>query len=125
MGSFGTVHTSRLALLHLSKGLRIISFYAFIPSMNIMIDSTIRPVLRRTVIPVEAPFRSYLSSAATRLGYLYPELLFTVRDDAVEVTGAVEESVMRREVLHAVYREKIFAETLPLRRTLIDGLLGR
>jgi hypothetical protein len=93
--------------------------------MSIMIDSTVRAVLPTTIVAVEPTFRLHLASATTRLGYLYPDLVFTVIDEGVAVTGEGEESILRREVLHAVYREKIFAETLPLRRTLIDGLLAR
>jgi hypothetical protein len=101
------------------------SVYPLIPDMNIMIDSTVQPVPQQTIIAIEPTFRLHLASATTRLGYLYPDLVFTIIDEGVAVTGDGEESVLRREVLHAVYREKIFAETLPLRRTLIDGLLAR
>lgn len=77
------------------------------------------------LIEVDASLRPYLPTAATRLGYLYPDVQFVVRTDGVELVGTdIDLAAMRREVLHAVYRERVFAETLPLRRTLIDGLLA-
>jgi hypothetical protein len=65
-----------------------------------------------------------MSAAATRLGYAHPSLRFVADADVIAVTGLIEdEIVLRREVLHAVYREHVLHQTLPLRRSLLDGLL--
>ena len=96
--------------------------------MDLQTDSPLRADeqnVERTLFAVEKVFHPHLPSAATRLGYLYPKLCFEVTAAGMEVSGEFDESILRREILHAVYRERIFAETLPLRRTLIDGLLAR
>ncbi len=73
---------------------------------------------------VEPSLRFCMSAAATRLGYAYPSLRFVVDVDGIAVTGLInDESLLQREVLHAVYREHILYQALPLRHSLIDGLL--
>lgn len=92
------------------------------------LDSTSTPAVPecgRFLVAVEAQLLPHLPAAATRLGYLYPELVFETVPEGMAITGSLDISVVRRELLHQVYRERIFAETLPLRRTLIDGLLAR
>jgi len=77
-------------------------------------------------VDIDPALMGYASAALVRLGYLYPDAVFQAGEAAVIVTGCITDiSVMRREVLHATYRERIYAETLPLRRSLLDGLLAR
>ena len=68
----------------------------------------------------------HVPEAMTRLGYLYPDLVFTGCDGGIQVEGAIsDETKLRRDVLYAVYRQKTFVTTLPLRASLIQLLAGR
>jgi hypothetical protein len=65
----------------------------------------------------------YAEPALARLRYLYPRLTFALCESGIKVNGDTSVvSIAAREVLYAVYREKIYAETLPLRRSLIDAV---
>jgi hypothetical protein len=78
------------------------------------------------IIGVGEHFLAYIPAAVVRLGYLHPHLTFSWTPlGNVHVEGTFDHHDVRRDVLHAVYREKVLKETLPLRQKLIDGLLGR
>lgn len=78
------------------------------------------------LIEIEPLFRGHLAAAVARLSYLYPQSTFAVTETGVSVsTGDRDETDLKREIFYAVYRQQIYIETLPLRRTLIDGLLAR
>ena len=76
------------------------------------------------IIPVPASFRPYLDAAVVRLGYLKPMLQFAGSDEGIRVSGAspAERDELTRDVMHVLYREKIYAETLPMRRRLVEAL---
>lgn len=68
----------------------------------------------------------YVAEAVVRLGYLFPDLIFKICDSGIQVEGAVsDETKLRRDVLYAVYRQKTFITTLPLRTSLVQLLAGR
>lgn len=91
-----------------------------------MIETGARPAVTLLKVDIDPALIGYASNALVRLGYLYPDAVFEAGEAAVSVTGPITDiAVMRREVLHATYRERIYAETLPLRRRLLDGLLAR
>ncbi|WP_245464029.1 hypothetical protein [Rhizobium sp. NXC24] len=81
---------------------------------------------RRSAIELDPTFRPYLAVAIVRFSALHPgteiEISQTISllDD-----GAASVDLLVREFHHCLYREKIYAETLPLRRALLDGVLGR
>lgn len=61
--------------------------------------------------------------AVVRLAYLYPKLQFTLTADEIEISGPVDdEAVVRRDVAYALYRQRIFQRSLPLRQALLDTL---
>jgi len=72
-------------------------------------------------ITVPEKSRTFLDSALLRVGYLHPHWLVTSTSEGVvvEVESGPSEAEVRREILYSVYREKILAETLDLRRGLI------
>lgn len=78
-------------------------------------------------IQVPQPLRRHAEMAIVRLGYLYPRHEFSVEDGVLHVRGHgdADPATIRREVLHAVYREKIYDETLPLRQTLLEMVARR
>jgi hypothetical protein len=75
-------------------------------------------------VEIAQAFQPYLEAAVLRLGSQYPSLRFLVRDAVIAVAGATPEnqSEIRKAVLHAVYREKIYAETLPMRQALVAAV---
>jgi len=65
--------------------------------------------------------RTFFFFLLLRIGYLYPHWLVTSTADGlvVEIGNGSSEAEVRREILYTVYREKILAETMDLRRGLI------
>ncbi len=62
-------------------------------------------------------------AALARLAYHYPELHFAVKGETIEVSGEdFDETVMRREVSYALYRQHIFDQSLTLRTALLTTL---
>ena len=69
------------------------------------------------LIAIPSSMEAYLSAAVVRLGYLFPNLSFGASEQGITVAGMTTEVAeqLKRDVLHAVYREKVYAETLPMR----------
>ncbi|RTM10590.1 MAG: hypothetical protein EKK31_02210 [Hyphomicrobiales bacterium] len=80
-------------------------------------------------ITVEIPqsFSDFVEGALLRIQARYPDLRFRVTDAGLEVNGVpvAEVDQLRKQVFHAVYREKIYIETLPLRHKLIEAVTTR
>jgi hypothetical protein len=77
-------------------------------------------------ILVPAEFAAAVSSALVRLQYLYPSYAFQTEGERIVVTGVEPERLpeMQREITYALYREKIYADGLPMRRRLYERLFG-
>jgi hypothetical protein len=69
----------------------------------------------------------YVEPALARLRYLYPDIEFAAAGNDIEVLSAKGEpaAMVEREIRYALYREKIYAETLPLRRALIKAVTSK
>lgn len=65
--------------------------------------------------------RPFAAAALSRLGYLHPNWRLRVDAStiAVEVLDDEPEEAIVREVRYAIYREKILAETMDMRRHLL------
>jgi hypothetical protein len=75
-------------------------------------------------IEVKPAFAGYLDAAITRLSYLFPRLRFSQCDIAISVSGdSLDHATITREVNFALYRERIYSETLPLRERMYKALL--
>ena len=76
--------------------------------------------------PVSAPFASFIAPAVVRLSFLFPDAVFEHDGAVITINGinAEEEGKLRKEICFALYREKIYADTLDLRTGLI-GLLSQ
>ncbi|ANP86040.1 hypothetical protein [Rhizobium leguminosarum] len=85
-----------------------------------------QPGKRAYKIPIGPEFRPYLYDAIMRFSYLHPSVQVAVDTD-VMLTGAEGTDVadLIRDFHFTLCRQKIYAETLPLRRTLIEGVMGR
>jgi hypothetical protein len=79
-----------------------------------------------TIVSVDEPFLPFVESALARLRYLYPDARFDLREGGIRIAAArhgVE--AIARDVSFLLYREKIYAETLPLRRALVEAVTQR
>jgi hypothetical protein len=78
------------------------------------------------IITVDEPFRPFVDAALARLTYLYPHAAFGRHEDEIVVTATARlVDVIARDVSFILYREKIYAETLPLRRALVEAVTAR
>lgn len=77
---------------------------------------------RQYRIQVPPGYLQYVEAAIIRLCYLRPQWSFCYRNCAVEVEADVPLADVTRELMHAIYREKVYTETLPLRRELLAML---
>ncbi len=79
------------------------------------------------IVEVAERFRPYTDAALARLQYLYPKINFVLIADGIEVSGNIDipSETLSREIHYALYREKIYAETLPMRRALIEAVTHR
>ena len=72
-------------------------------------------------------FVEYLAAAAARLQVLFPHAVLDCQSDVVRAGSvSAEEAIrLRRDLLHLLYREKVYAETLDMRRALIRAVTQR
>lgn len=72
---------------------------------------------------VEVPedLRPFAATALSRLGYLHPNWRLCIEASTIAVEAPADESeeVVLREIRYALYREKILAETMDIRRDLL------
>ncbi len=67
----------------------------------------------------------YVPDAIIRFRYLNPGLDVAWDGHAVAMTLPPDRAVeLEQELMFCVYRQKIYAETLPLRKTLLAGVTG-
>lgn len=79
----------------------------------------------RSEFVVDDEHHSWLPQATLRFGYLYPQIEVVVDGSIVRFAGAgAEDPALKREFKFCLYRQKIFEQTLPLRKTLIEGVTG-
>lgn len=71
-------------------------------------------------IDIPEEFGKFVPAAIVRLTYLYPDYEFSDGDGSVFVTVNDDEQSdeLKREVMHQIYRERIYSETLSVRRWL-------
>lgn len=85
-----------------------------------------RPGKHRCSVTVGPEFRAYINDAISRFSYLHPCVEIEVGADVTLVTNAnIDLTELVRDFHFTLCRQKIYAETLPLRRTLIEGVMGR
>lgn len=78
------------------------------------------------VLVVPDIFSKYIDAAVVRVGYLHPDVEFSREGNSIRVASSTGNEVdsIRRDVLYAVYREKIFADTLSMRTALL-GMVSK
>jgi hypothetical protein len=75
-------------------------------------------------IDVPEAFRAYLDVAIARFQVLHPGVLIEHCHPAIRISevGSLGASNAQRELLHLLYRERIYTETLPMRHSLLRAL---
>lgn len=84
--------------------------------------------LRTITIPVDASYSIYVANASARFGYLRPNVKLEAHEQCVVIQLAASDdeiAAVTQDFRFCLYREKIYRETLPLRQTLIQGVMGR
>jgi hypothetical protein len=79
-------------------------------------------------VDVDPQFWAFIPAALLRLGSQHSGLAFqSVREGAIRVQGESEtgETVIAKSVEHCIYREKIYSETLTMRRALVSAVTRR
>lgn len=79
------------------------------------------------VVEIPPRFQEYLDVTLVRLQALFPDCRFCRTDCTISVHGSETHSQdqVRRAILHTIYREKIYAETLGMRRALVEAVTAR
>jgi hypothetical protein len=77
--------------------------------------------MTQLIITISEVLRPYAELATVRLGYLYPKMSFSCQVHTILISSETEidEITTRRDILYALYREKIYAETLSMRQALV------
>ena len=79
--------------------------------------------MREVVIELNDFKEEYLRLAIIRLSYLYPKLNFEKKNNSIFVKGLIEdEENIKKEVNFCVYREKIYAENLEIRKKIFEEI---
>ncbi len=76
------------------------------------------------VIKIPSKFESFLETAILRFQYLYPELEVTLSGLQVNIKNTKTHSLhsLKKELLHLIYKEKIYSETLDIRTAIYRGI---
>lgn len=74
-------------------------------------------------VEVSKCFEPFLPAAMLRLQAMFPEADIGINGTEISVVGSSWPShEVRKAVLHIIYREKIYAETLPARTAFIQAV---
>lgn len=69
-------------------------------------------------------FLAYTDAAIVRMGYLFPQARISLNDATVCITVDSDQGQdLMQEFLHLIYREKIYEETLDIRKELFKGFV--
>ncbi|WP_133865708.1 hypothetical protein [Azorhizobium sp. AG788] len=79
-----------------------------------------------TIVEVPSNFDGVVERSVLRLEARFPAIRFERRPQGIFVSGAVDEAAilgLRSAVLHTLYRERIYLETLPMREALLSAVM--
>jgi hypothetical protein len=76
------------------------------------------------VIAVPDLFAPFMVAAVARVQAQFPAIELRVVAENIEIIGAGFDDVMRvrSAIMHSLYREKIYTETLPMRTAMLAAL---
>lgn len=73
---------------------------------------------------IDSVLLRWLPDACVRFQYLYPAIRLQTDLDTVTLGGVIDSQATRQDFMFCLYRQKIFEQTLPLRKALIEGVTG-
>lgn len=79
-----------------------------------------------TIIEVPSDFDGVVERSVLRLGARFPDLRFERHPAGILLSGLSDEAAvegLRSIVLHTLYRERIYLETLPMREALLSAVM--
>ena len=77
----------------------------------------------KIVINFDGFKNEFLKAAIVRLSYLFPKIQFSIVNNSIQLEGIIEnEESIKKEVNYIVYREKIYAESLEIRKKIFDKI---
>ncbi|GLS29394.1 hypothetical protein GCM10007937_11020 [Mesorhizobium albiziae] len=78
-------------------------------------------------VEIAEAFHPYMDAAVLRLQSQHPYASFDIADHGIVVTDSagIGDIEIRKAVLHAVYRERIYAETLSMRLALVAAVTSK
>ena len=76
---------------------------------------------------VGSDFLAHIDDAISRFAYLHPAIEIEIGPNVISLFADSLEKVddLVRDLHFALYRQKIYAESLPLRKRIIEGVMGR
>ncbi len=79
----------------------------------------------RAFVQIPQPFKDYVGTAIVRFEGQHPGIRVLPDAEGVILEGEnAQADESRSDFLHVLYREKIYAETLPMRQALLKAVLG-
>tara|TARA_Y100000992_G_C21226903_1_gene473375 strand:+ start:935 stop:1174 length:240 start_codon:yes stop_codon:yes gene_type:complete len=79
--------------------------------------------MKELLIDLKGFKEEYLNLAITRLSYLYPKLNFKRQNTSIFVKGPIDDDeIIKKEINFCVYREKIYAENLEIRKKIFEEI---
>jgi hypothetical protein len=92
-----------------------------IPSAGITMENS----LPSSEFVIEEQFQQWLQDACLRFQYLHPHIEISTEGNSVRLIGTgADDPGIKREFQFCLYRQKVFEQTLPLRKMLIEGVTG-
>ena len=79
--------------------------------------------MSKIAIPIPNSFEIYVDAAIVRASYLHPDLKYHKSQESMSVeistlNETIELEKGRKDFLAILYRERIYSETLPVRKTI-------
>ena len=79
--------------------------------------------MNKITITIPESFKSFIDASIVRASYLFPELKICISEEpsSVDISGlnaSADAENIKKEFFNILYRERIYAETLPIRRTI-------
>lgn len=76
-------------------------------------------------VQIPQRFKDYVDTASLRFEGQYPGIRVLPAAEGVVLEGEnAQAAEIRSDFLHVLYREKIYADTLPMRQALLKAVLG-
>lgn len=88
---------------------------------NGILSVVIRQKMASNSLEISVPegFAQYMDAAIIRLQYLFPKIVFQIEGQSITVENCPHDvAELRKEISYALYREKIYAENIEIRREL-------